>query len=296
MFFQRSTFIYKLISDNRLALFGYIPSSLQKVLNSAVSQRYQELYEPEANGNVLLEDTLEEILNSFGQNSKLLGQLRYVWMALTLAAIVEPTLIYYQPDNQIPEKTIDHLTCWLLETLEEIISPQKHSDSACKNIDSNISVDFQNLDPINEISSLQVLSEALDVYSNALKTIEPNQSLEALLNILDDCLEGYAIFPGSDGRRELFEWWLLDVVPSCWYLLPPASAYSLNDADKSSALIRLEGISSLLWSLIWAATENKKESRKNILSFYDNTSTVLSDEVGSQTENNQLLLSSSKNV
>jgi len=68
-----------------------------------------------------------------------------------------------------------------------------------------------------------------------MKTLDPDQSLAALIDILDDCLEGYAIFPGSYGRRDLLNWWLLDVVPATWHLLPPSSVYiveSLPDREK----------------------------------------------------------------
>jgi hypothetical protein len=51
---------------------------------------------------------------------------------------------------------------------------------------------------------------------------------ETLLEILDDCLEGYAIFPGSQGRRDLFNWWLLEVVPATWCLQFPESIYRIN--------------------------------------------------------------------
>lgn len=165
-----------------------------------------------------LEDALNEILCSFQSSNRLLSQLRYVWMALVLAIVVEPTVKYYQPDSLIPEKTINQLTDWLLKALTE----QLNCDF------ENTLADFNSFLSTQNVPSFQVLSEALDVYINAVKTLELDHSLQALLNILDDCLEGYAIFPGSYGRRELFNWWLLDVVPSCWYLLPPASVYFLG--------------------------------------------------------------------
>jgi hypothetical protein len=116
----------------------------------------------------------------------------------------------------------------------------------------------------NKIPTFQVLYEALDVYRNAIKALDPNQSLEALLDILDDCLEGYAIFPGSYGRRELFDWWLLDVVPASWYLLAPSSIYSINELAHekyitSRQIEKLEKISFAMWAIILAASEGNKE-------------------------------------
>jgi hypothetical protein len=113
-----------------------------------------------------------------------------------------------------------------------------------------------------QIASFQVLSESLDVYNNAIKTLDYHQSIEALLEILDDCLEGYAIFPGSYGRRELLDWWLLEVVPASWYLLAPTSIYLVDKLanEKSMALHqldKLEKISSAMWSIILMKLQSK---------------------------------------
>ncbi|MGL5034932.1 MAG: hypothetical protein ACRC6M_14145, partial [Microcystaceae cyanobacterium] len=53
-----------------------------------------------------------------------------------------------------------------------------------------------------------------------------------LLEILSDCFEGYAIFPGSENRRDLFNWWLLDVVPAVWKLETPQMLYTINGLQK----------------------------------------------------------------
>ncbi len=284
-FQKKSSFIYKQIAENRRFLLRCIPNSLQKALALALSQHYDELYESEANGDVILEDTLEEILGSFRESYQLLGQLRYVWMALTLAMIVEPTVKYYQPDNHIPEKTITYLTDWLLKTLIQVCNPNQQLYNVFDSIDNTISKDFQNLISTEELSSFQVLSEALDVYTNAIETLKPNQSLPAILNILDDCLEGYAIFPGAYGRRELFDWWLLDVVPSCWYLLPPSSAYSLNasqNTDSSFNFNYLEGMSSLVWLTLIQNTsvdQNQNAGLKNRCIPHDNMLPAISGDV-----------------
>ncbi|WP_049802503.1 hypothetical protein [Gloeothece verrucosa] len=61
-----------------------------------------------------------------------------------------------------------------------------------------------------------------------MRVIDPLQAKEAILEIIDDCLEGYAIFPGSQGRRELFNWWLLEVVPAAWCLKLPQHLYTIK--------------------------------------------------------------------
>lgn len=296
---EGSNLIYKQIISNRPSLLRYMPDSLQEAMIAAFSNSYEELYELDSNGELLLEDALEEILGSLQGGHQLLGQLRYVWMALILAVVVEPTVRYYQPDSNFPEKTIGRLTDWLIKTLVEMLNPQKKLYGDPENIEDITLVDFKCLVSAERISSFQVLSEALDVYINAVKTLEPTHSLQALLDILDDCLEGYAIFPGSYGRRELFDWWLLDVVPSCWYLLAPTSAYSLvdsEDAHKASALNRLEEISSLMWTLILTSAQDQNENSEKPLSFYDNTSFNFSDKVKGRIKYSQPTIGGNKRL
>ncbi|KYC44101.1 hypothetical protein WA1_02885 [Scytonema hofmannii PCC 7110] len=54
------------------------------------------------------------------------------------------------------------------------------------------------------------------------------QAREALLEILDDCFEGYAIFPGSAGKRDLFNWWVVEVIPAAWSQQLPTFIYTMK--------------------------------------------------------------------
>jgi hypothetical protein len=299
MIFKGSGSIYEQITKDRRSLSRRMPKLLQKALVVGWENRYEELYEP--NGTLLLEDALNQVLNSFQGGNHLLSQLRCVWMALTLAVVVEPTVKYYQPDSSIPEEAIKRLKEWFLKTLIQILDPNKQLNGGFENIESITSVDFNSLlsiQNVQNVSSFQVLSEALNVYINAVKTLEPDHSLEALLNILDDCLEGYAIFPGSYGRRELFNWWLLDVVPSCWYLIPPDPAYLLNQndvkiVDQDSSFKKLDEISQFAWSLIENAMQNRHTIENIIQNRSENTLFVSNDETEVQNIN-QLFLSGNK--
>jgi hypothetical protein len=58
--------------------------------------------------------------------------------------------------------------------------------------------------------------EALDVFRSLSLMREPAEARQALRWILDNTLDGSAIFPGSQGKRDLFRWWLLDVLPAAW--------------------------------------------------------------------------------
>ena len=252
--------------DKKFFLADNLPSSLNKLLFTVYNRHYEELYEPEATRATCLQDDLDEILGLFNKNSsQILKQFRYIWMALILASAVEPTVKYYLPDYNISEDTINQLASWLKKTLVNVklIHKQKNFNKMLEQIefiDSSDNLDKSlDLDNIfsedKKIPSFQVIYEALDVYKNAVEVLDPNQSLEALLNILDDCLEGYAIFPGSQGRRELFNWWLLEVVPASWRFSVPHFIYTINDSvdEKgiiSSQIAKLEEIMSEMLSIM----------------------------------------------
>ena len=250
--------------DKKFFLADNLPSSLNKLLSTVYNRHYEELYEPEAARANCLQDDLDEILGLFNNNSnQILKQFRYIWMALILASAVEPTVKYYLPDYNISEDTINQLASWLKKTLVKSIHKQTNFNKMLEQIEfigssDNLdkSLDLDNIfSEDKKIPSFQVVYEALDVYKNAVKVLDPNQSLEALLSILDDCLEGYAIFPGSQGRRELFNWWLLEVVPASWRLSVPHSMYTINDSvdEKgiiSSQIAKLEEIMSEMLSIM----------------------------------------------
>jgi hypothetical protein len=235
-----------------------MPDSFKAVLKKVWLQHYEELYEPETDGTTSLSHALNEILELFKDSNQTLTHARYVWMALILALVVEPTIKYYQPSNSIPEKVIEQITFWLSKNLANTFESEKYFTSVTNKNELDIIVNQINHSSNfndSKLSSFQIWNEALDVYSNTIRTLDFNQSLEALLEILDDCLEGYAIFPGSQGRRKLFDWWLLEVVPASWFLLPPGSIYTIDNlANRDSIVISqmktLKSISSAIWSIL----------------------------------------------
>lgn len=222
------------------------PLSVLSVINKIYHEHYEELYEPK--GTYLLQDALNEVLNLFQSHEvEVLCRLRYVWMALILASVVQPTLNYYQPNNLLLEATINQVRDWLLNTLSILFNPQKRING----IEKVIHKEEQSLSGNSDLANYQILIEALNVFKNTIKMTNESQPLELLLDILDDCLEGYAIFPGSEGRRELFDWWLLKVVPASWFLVSPDSLYSTNkNINLAKQKDKLEEISDQMWNIM----------------------------------------------
>jgi hypothetical protein len=248
--------------EKNLFLISKLPNSLKGKLIKAFQQHYEELYEPEA--TAYLQDAIDDILTAFRTNDPKLTHIRYVWMALIFAIVVEPTVKYYQPDNSVPKATINRVAIWLIETLAELLDSKVKFNEASREIEANAIVNH--LLTIKD-TNFQVLFEALNVYKSVVKSLDANQSLEALLDILDDSLEGYAIFPGSHGRRELFDWWLLEVVPASWYLFPPSSIYCVNKSTHNKQIAfcqinELNQISNVMWLLIMATIEEQRRTDK----------------------------------
>lgn len=234
---QKSSFLPK-ISDNFSVL-----------LNKIRQQSYEELYEQNADGTVSLKDTFNEVLAEFEKLDLIWCHRCYVWMTLILTLLVEPTADYYQLMDFSPKNMI---ILWLQNQNYTNYNNNINDDKVIVHRHQTIS-QISDLLTDKNLGSFQTINECLDVFSQAIRVLNYNQSKEAILEILENCLEGYAIFPGSSGRRELFDWWLLEVVPASWYLEPPQSFYVVeglpNIEDiKLRHLNTLNQISSAFWS------------------------------------------------
>ncbi len=261
--------------NRQVSYTNKIPEPLEALFNQIRLEHYEELYEPEADGTASLEDTLNEVLEAMRSSNETLSHLRYVWMALIITLVVEPTVKYYQPQGKLsPKNIINLMVRWIIATINKSISSESTTeivvDKLICQITGNCDFDFQ-----TEIASLQVINEALDVFRNAVRVLDYNQAVEAILEILDDCLEGYAIFPGSYGRRELFEWWLFDVVPASFYLKPPKYFYIVEGLqNKETIRLRqtslMNDISYLLQLMVQLDITNEVQKNSQHLFNYNN--------------------------
>jgi|688.fasta_scaffold133962_3 hypothetical protein len=218
-------------------LLHNIPQHLQVLFEKIRREHYGELYEQESDGKASLDDTLSEVLKSLRDRNETLTHLRYLWMTLILILVVEPTLKYYQPKNLLPKHIINLIANCVMNIIKNSINNTKNdiSEFSTEELLKAISKN-RNFYVEKEIANFQILDEAIDVFDNAIRVLNYNQSVAAILNILDDCLEGYAIFPGSYGRRELFDWWLLDVVPASYKLRPPQSFYVVEGLENKEEI------------------------------------------------------------
>lgn len=186
-----------------------IPKSLRQLLYQTWLHRYEELYEEENNVTTSLESALLKVLSALEVDNDSLSHFRYVYMALILALAVEPTIKAYLPNDTRSEQIFKLVANWW--QTGEVPSQEQ----------------IKGLFPQKSVG-VQAIDEALDVFRNLLLVLSPKIAKIALLEILDECLEGYAIFPGSERRRDLFNWWLLEVVAASWCLQFPHKIYTIK--------------------------------------------------------------------
>jgi len=227
------TELVSLYPEFKLSYSAQISEQLRDLIYSVWKYRYQELYEDYANAPISLEQSCENILDhliSYNSNS---SYLYLMWMGLILGLSVQPTLTAYLPNDPRSELILNLALSHFIRTENRIKYYKRYKHY--KNFNFKEKIEFHpNINQLHKqlfpklSEGTQALDEALDVFQNLLKLIDPCQAKTAILEILDDCLEGYAIFPGSQHRRDLFNWWLLDVVPGIWCLKCPKKIYTIK--------------------------------------------------------------------
>jgi hypothetical protein len=182
-------------------LWGY-QDPLELLIRDAAGARYPELYEAVDDRPARdIEPVVDEILNVFGDprvDDQAWRRFGYIGRALLIEVV--RTISGHWPAATATAQAV-------LVALDEWLS----SSSVPALLD----------DQIDGPRAPQAIAEAIDVVCNAARLTDRNCARDAVAEMVDDCLQGYAVFPGSAGRRSLFNWWLHDVVPAAWSLQRP---------------------------------------------------------------------------
>jgi len=227
------TFILCEVEKSPLILSAEIPDSLRLVIQRIQGCSYAELYEEKDIQGISLEKSLITVFDAIEKEKNSLDiSYCYFFMAIVMGIAVQPTIKTYLPRETITGNIFQYL-------FQNWIYPQD-------NYQPDFNVSFQ--DYQNYFGQYQALDEAVDVFENMLQPLESVKTREAILNILDDCFQGYAIFPGSQGRRELFDWWLLDVVPSVFCGRLPKNIHTLKGIDKMTK--HITKIRNCIWKVV----------------------------------------------
>ncbi|WNZ48596.1 hypothetical protein Q2T42_12230 [Leptolyngbya boryana CZ1] len=240
-----------------------LPTSLQRLLSQVNQQRYEELYEENTTGTSL-KDALQEILDGFRSLDQLRCHPRWIWMAVLLSLTAKPTVEAYLPNDNRPRIAIALMLMQLEDCHDATLIPKAIQEKIILPLreqiaDSKISNDLtgsvhKHLCPSKLVDVLfprlsegcQALDESLDVLKNGLKALNQSDAQLALLSILEDCFEGYAIFPGTSERHKLLTWWLYEIVPAVWDFHLPQSFMTIRG---------VQTVETILESFIWEPSD-----------------------------------------
>lgn len=232
-----------------------IPNEVSEVLHDIWVQKYEELYEVDSKQGRSLLEAISKALETLQDRNPTLEHLRCVWCGYILGLAVKPTVESYSSGDcralVVLKATQEYLRSYFQNSNfydwkydASLLNLQDfHSQDCDTGLLCSDGGEFQE-DRINLLKELhfsrlmkgrsegpQALDEALDVFLNILDLISVqsySRNCDALTEILYDCLEGYAIIPGSEGRRDIFNWWLTDVIPSARSFCTPQRIYSLK--------------------------------------------------------------------
>lgn len=217
-----------LINSHQLDVryFQQVPDGLRVVIERVREGRYRELYENNPTSGLSLETALEQVLKWLGECSQN-PRLSYFCLAMILGLAVRPTVRCYLPDEQF--------TRLFFQELFHVFLGQKSGQDLSGHYGSFL-------------GRYQALDEAILVLEGTLLVGDRVQAPSQLLDISEICLEGYAIFPGSLGRRELFDWWLLEAVPAACLWVFPSHIYTIKGLKRRQE--SLERLRSYFWAVV----------------------------------------------
>jgi hypothetical protein len=186
------------------------PKDLEQLLWRLWRYTYPDLYEePEPDRPAAtLTAAEEEVMAFLGDPAEASPHRRHISMVWALALASLPTVRAWAPHDHGPDQ--------VLAMIETFLAGRRVDIPPVESIFPDV------------VTPPQALHEALDVFRRALQALQPTHAREAVLDALADCFEGYAVFPGGAGRRDLFNWWLVEVVPAAWMERLPDKIYTFE--------------------------------------------------------------------
>lgn len=194
-------------SDFKLPSNSDIPEQLQETLHSVWERKYRDLYETGGKCNV--EEAFVEVMTAFGRPNDPISHQRYVYMAYGIALAAKPTIKHYFPEENKSDIVQGIVSCWLKESGQ---IPETWADTLFPNI--------------NKIGKYQATDEAYNIFYGLMQTLNIKTAYNAILDIMYDAITGDAIYGCTEARRDMFNWWLIEVIPAAYGLQLPSTLYS----------------------------------------------------------------------
>ena len=183
------------------------PEELTKILQEVWNRSYPDLHD--RGGKDDLEEAIGELLKTLGTLNNEMTHKRYVYIAWTMALAAEATIKHYFPDNQIFSLVEKQVLLWLEKGVEV---PDNFANTV-----------FSDLE---KIGKYQAAGEAYNILYATLNSLEVENADEAVLDILDDVLTGDPVSGSTDTKRDIFNWFIVEVIPAAYCLRIPDTIYS----------------------------------------------------------------------
>lgn len=172
-------------------------------LERAAGGKYRDLYEEpsEAQAAQDLQAEIVTVLDLLASDPRIQNDWRKLgWVVLGVVASIEPTWALYRPrDPELGD---------LLTTLERWLRGER-------------GMMVQRPRPAIVPEAPQAMTEARLVVRDAWGIFDQGHAKECTTGVVLDCVTGFAIAPGVSARREIWEWWLREVVVSALFARRP---------------------------------------------------------------------------
>lgn len=165
--------------------------------------------DPQAQGALPIEETCHQVVDRLvDPNDGARTKRRFIALALTMALATQSWMRRYTPTDSKGTVLTDAAVNWLK-------TGAPYSGLVGEALYPMVATRHQHLDESREVH--RCLSRMLTVQE---------ADRQQLLDILDVTLDGYAVFPGFQARRDLFNWWLSEAVPASYLEQVPDWIYS----------------------------------------------------------------------
>lgn len=186
--------------DQTTALF----QTLQRIRD----QQYADF--PTDQGHNDVEDALEEILYALGDPVEEIGHQRYAYIGWALALAAQPRIKHYYANDSRSDVVLSQVALWMTSPFD---------------ISASAEVLFPEMASEEGFGGPQGADEAYQMFYNLLKSLDSKQAYDMTLDILVDAITGESIIASLSKKRQLFNWLLVDVIPSAYYLRLPSAFY-----------------------------------------------------------------------
>lgn len=191
------------------------PEEITSFLAQLWNKSYSELYDEDFFGKDEttygeLEQDINTLLKLFKDEEYAVFQSRLIYFNWALCLACKPTIDAWLKDKDDVEPfnfVLDNLKSWDI---------RKHFHPEF--LDYEIKID----------DYPGAIGEAVFVYQNLIKIATHKNVIDIVADSIDCCTEGAAIAPGSEDKRAIFNWILIDVFPAAYCLRLPEFIYTIN--------------------------------------------------------------------